>query len=123
MKAGIFFALLAVTFACHAQDLSEETLIQIQEVSRRTQMDGMSYQVVKRCGADAGTLKNLKAYLYKDIEKIQRRYPKAKVDTDGLFEMGAQFGDETYETAKSNPKFCEKALEEAEKYASQSTSS
>jgi hypothetical protein len=97
----------------------EETVTQTIEISRRVTGYGMRYQVLKRCGASADMLKNIKAYLYKDIEKARSQNPKANVNIDGLFEMGFEAGNESYEMAKSSPDFCANLLEQTKKYFDQ----
>lgn len=96
----------------------EQTVAQAMEVARRVSANGMSYQVLKRCGANPDILKKTKLYLYQDIAKVQSQNPAAKVDIDGLFELAATTGDEYYEMGKDNPKFCSGMLEEANTYIS-----
>jgi hypothetical protein len=95
------------------------TLAHTMEVARRINANGMSYQMLKRCGANPDLLKKTKRYLYQDIAKTQRQNPEANVDVDGLFEYAAAAGNEYYETAKANPKLCPAMLEEANKYITQ----
>ena len=92
------------------------TLAHTMEVARRINANGMSYQMLKRCGANPDLLKKTKRFLYQDIAKTERQNPKAKVDVDGLFENAVAAGDEYYETLKANPKLCPAMLEEANKY-------
>jgi hypothetical protein len=56
----------------------EKTIVQTMEMSRRISSNGMMYQILKRCGANADTLKNIKLYLYKNIEKNGRLNPDRK---------------------------------------------
>jgi hypothetical protein len=95
------------------------TLAHTMEMARRINANGISYQMLKRCGADPDLLKKTKRYLYQDIAKMQLQNPKAKVDVDGLFDRAAAAGDEYYETAKANSKLCPAMLEEANKYIPQ----
>ena len=121
MKTIIVLSLLVSSVAvCDDSVPSEqqiqETLVSTMEVSRRAIANGMSYQILKRCGMDAETLADIKAFLYKDIEKVKRLYPSAGVNVDALFEEASEQGNEFYETTKNNPKICEGLLEEAKKY-------
>jgi hypothetical protein len=97
----------------------EEILVQTREVSRRISSNGMSYQVLKRCGADAEMLKDIKAYLYRDIKKAQLQNPEANLNIDELFESASNAGNEYYETVKDNPKLCNALFDQAKKYIAQ----
>lgn len=86
------------------------------EISRRITANGMSYQLLKRCGADAEQLGKIRSYLYNDIQEASQRNPAANVDVDALFEAAFPSADEFYETSKNDPKLCEAMLDEAKKY-------
>lgn len=124
MKKIIFILLLISPMAVcnegiHTDQEIEETVTQTMEMSRRVTGYGMRYQILRRCGANADMLENVKAYFYKDIEKVRSQNPKANVNIDGLFEMGFEAGNESYEMAKSNPDFCGKLLELTKKHIDQ----
>lgn len=117
----IFSILILLSSPCFAQEaafeIDEKELAQQMDANKHVMQNGMSYQILKRCGADAETLKKIKLFLDNNVaEALLLQYPQAKVNIPAMYEMGAKAGDEFYEENKDKQTFCSGFLDETKKY-------
>ena len=115
----ILSALILLSIPCFAQEfkIDEKQLAQQMEANKHVMHNGMSYQILKRCGANAEMLKKVKSFLDKNIaESLLIQYPLARVNIPAMHDEGTKLGDELYEAKTNKTAFCSGFLIEAKKY-------